>query len=147
MRLSLLRSPTEPDAHADEGEHTFVYSLFPHEGGWDERTIAQAYALNDPCRVVALRGKAADSDLSLFSVDAPNVVIETVKAAEEGPGWIVRLYESQRCRGKVTLTAGFPLIRAWRTNLLEEKQEELPVELNRVTFFVKPYQIVTLRIV
>ncbi len=146
MRLSLLRSPTEPDAHADEGEHTFAYSLYPHTGRWDEHTIAEAYALNDPCRAVPLNGRAEEDDFSLFAVDKPNVVIETVKIAEDGQGWIVRLYESQRCRGKVTLTAGFPLIRAWKANLLEEIQGEVPVELNKVTFSVRPYEIVTLRI-
>jgi len=45
-------------------------------------------------------------------------VIETVKQAEDGQGVIVRLYESQRHRGKLTLTTGFPLADVWRTNLL-----------------------------
>jgi alpha-mannosidase len=42
MRLSLLRSPTSPDPQADQGEHRFTYSLYPHTGGWDERTLAEA---------------------------------------------------------------------------------------------------------
>ena len=48
IRLTLLRSPTMPDPMADFGEHHFVYSLYPHRGGWDERVQAEAYALNDP---------------------------------------------------------------------------------------------------
>ena len=43
MRLTLLRGPTMPDPAADYGEHHFTYSLFPHAGGWDERTQAAAY--------------------------------------------------------------------------------------------------------
>ena len=53
MRISLLRSPTMPDPEADQGEHHFVYSLFPHTGNWNETTIAAAYALNDPLIVYA----------------------------------------------------------------------------------------------
>jgi alpha-mannosidase len=147
LRLSLLRSPTEPDPHADEGKHTFAYSLYPHAGTWNEQTIAAAYALNDPCRVLPMSGTAKVGQVSLFSVDQANVVIETIKAAEDGNGLIVRLYESQRCRGPVTLKAGYPIRQAWRTNLLEEAQEELPVQANEIHFSVRPYQIVTIRVV
>jgi alpha-mannosidase len=80
-------------------------------------------------------------------VDRPNVVIETVKQAEEGQGIIVRLYESQRHRGQVTLTSSFALASVWLTNLLEENQSPLSPVGNKVDFFIKPYQIVTLRLI
>jgi alpha-mannosidase len=146
MRLSLLRSPTEPDAHADEGEHTFAYSLLPHAGGWDEHTTAAAYALNDPWLILPLNGQPIKSEFSLVSVDSPNVIIETVKQAEDGVGLIVRLYESQRWHRKVTLRAGFALARVWQTDLLENPQEELIPFGNQVQFDLRPYQIVTLRL-
>jgi alpha-mannosidase len=59
---------------------------------------------------------------------------------------IVRLYESQRQRGPTTLTTCFDLANAWKTNLLEDNKSELPVNGNEVTLFVKPYEIVTLRL-
>jgi alpha-mannosidase len=73
-------------------------------------------------------------------------VIETVKQAEDGRGIIVRLYETQRKRGVATLVAAFPLVHAWRTNLLEENQYELEVSGKQVKVPVKPYQIVTVRL-
>jgi alpha-mannosidase len=51
-----------------------------------------------------------------------------------------------RQRGPVTLRTGFPLVSAWRANLLEENETELPHHNNSVTFSIKPYQIVTLRL-
>ena len=81
-----------------------------------------------------------------ISVDLPNVVIETIKQTEDGQGLIVRLYESQRKRGECTLTAAFPLEAAWRTSLLEENLERLDVDERCVRFFIKPYQILTLRL-
>jgi alpha-mannosidase len=153
MRLSLLRSPTSPDPEADQGEHRFAYSLLPHAGSWNETTVAAAYALNDPLLVArgsSPLGTAAEQGKylhSLISVDRPNVVVETIKQAEDGDGIIVRLYESQRQRGPITLTAGFSLAGAWRTNLLEENQSELPCSGNRLTLFVKPYEIITLRLI
>ncbi len=81
----------------------------------------------------------------LLSVDRPNIVIETVKQAEDGDVVIVRFYESQCQRGPVTLTTGFDLAEAWRTNLLEENQVALEPSGNSISLFVKPYEIVTLR--
>ncbi len=153
MRLSLLRSPTEPDPAADQGEHRFTYSLLPHAGGWEAGTSAAAYAVNDPL-IAAQRaaGRApapAASPQALppfVQCSAPHVIVETIKQAEDGRSIIVRLYESQRRRGEVTLTAGFALAAAHRTNLLEEHQAELAAQGHTVTLFVKPYEIVTLRL-
>jgi alpha-mannosidase len=162
IRLSLLRSPTSPDPEADQGEHRFAYGLLPHAGGWGENTVAEAYAFNDPLIVwgenshsskkdrVSLAGSTQDAsrlDSSFISVDQPHIVVETVKWAEDGNGVIVRLYESQRKRGMITLSTSFDLEKVWQTNLLEENQAALPIDQNTVKLFVKPYQIVTLRMV
>lgn len=146
LRLSLLRSPTMPDPEADQGRHVFTYSLLPHTGGVGETTIAAAYALNDPLLAVRATG-AEGTPAGLVSVDRPNAVIETVKRAEDGRGFIVRLYESQRRRGPVTLHTGFDLAHAERTNLLEHPRENLSASGRAVTFELKPFEIVTLRLV
>ena len=150
IRLSLLRGPGMPDPTADLGQHRFAYSLLPHRGRWNEATVAAAYALNDPLLARQVAGTGSHSaqmaEGSLVAVDAPNVVIETVKQAEDGDGVIVRLYESQRRRGTITLTAGFPLRAAWRVNLLEEAQAELAVADNQVQYAIRPYEIATFRL-
>jgi alpha-mannosidase len=105
-----------------------------------------------------LTGFAADPDLtgfgnlsvlsrSFIAPDRPNFIIETIKQAEDGNGLIIRGYESQRQRGPIVLETAVPLQSAWRTNLLEENEEALPVENNQVRFAVRPYEIVTLRLV
>ncbi len=149
IRLTLLRSPTMPDPTADLGEHHFAYSLLPHVGSWETETQREAYALNDP--IISYRGTGAGpgsmpGSRSLLAVSAPNVVVETVKRAEDGDGIIVRLYESQRRRGMATVQFAFPVTQAWETNLLEENQAELPVRDGAVVLQLRPYQIVTLRV-
>jgi len=151
LRLTLLRSPTSPDPTADLGHHHFVYSLLPHAGGWGESTVSQAYALNDPLIVwpagpagspAGRRGQVH----SFLAVDRPNVVVETVKQAEDGRGIIARVYESQRRRDAFCLATGHRLAAAWRTNLLEEDQEQLEVEGHTLRVPIRPYQILTLRL-
>ena len=156
MRLTLLRSPTVPDPEADQGEHRFTYSLLPHAGGWEAGTAAEAYRLNDPVigyrcsvngdRLLVNSEKPITDYRSLVTVSAPNIIVETVKRAEDGDGLIVRFYESQRRRGAVTLTCAFPLARVEKVNLLEETQETLTPEGNQVTLFVRPYEIISLRL-
>jgi alpha-mannosidase len=160
VRLTLLRSPTYPDPNADKGEHRFTYSLLPHRGDWRMGTVPTAYMLNDPLIVRRVNsggpsppglgrteGGRGSPSQSLVAVGVPNVIIETVKQAENGRGLVVRLYENERSRGSATLRTGFPLASAYRCNLLEEDETPLAVTQNAVHFSVKPYQIVTLRLV
>lgn len=148
IRISLLRGPGSPDPTADLGRHTFAYSILPHAGSWSEATVRGAYALNDP--LIARKGEgrgAKGGSSSLIACDAPNVIVETVKRAEDGNGIIVRLYETQRRRGPITLTAGFPLAAAARVNLLEEEKRVLAVDGGTVYYEIRPYEIATLRLV
>jgi alpha-mannosidase len=150
MRITLLRSPTLPDPMADFGEHQFKYSLYPHAGSWNEETQREAYLLNDPIVVYQRkdeRGKKQVSNLeSLVSCSSPNVIIETIKQAENGIGLIVRLYESQRKRGPVQVRFGRAVDSVWITNLLEENASALSVDGDSISLDLRPYQIVTLRV-
>jgi len=149
LRLTLLRSPTMPDPQADQGRHSFAYSLLPHSGTWAERTIDAAYALNDP--VIAYTPSDPPSSARpidpIVSVDSDHVVVETVKQAEDGRGIIVRMYEAKRRRGKVVIKAGFALGQACTGNLLEQDEETLDVQDNAVVLDVRPFEIITLRLV
>jgi alpha-mannosidase len=149
MRLTLLKSATSPDPDADQGEHVMTYSLLPHLGDWRTGVVPAGYDLNDPLivRRVSAHGTSAAPLSSLVSVDASNVVIETIKQAEDARGIIVRLYENERARGPVALHSGFPLQTAHRCNLLEVDEEEFAIQDNEVRFDIAPYQIVTLRLV
>ncbi len=152
IRLTLLRGTTAPDPLADYGEHSFKYSLYPHSGSWDEKTVAEAYALNDPVIVYEAEGGRQKAEANIHHpspfilCNCPNIVIETIKRAEDGEGIIIRLYECQRQRGNFTLTSAFPIKQAWKTNILEEKQAEISVKGNQLEFQIKPFQILTLRL-
>jgi alpha-mannosidase len=151
MRISQLRAPTKPDPEADQGEHRFAYRLWPHVDPAGHSITAhdiarQAYCFNDPPLVVA-GGGAAGTPPPPLVVGSPNLIIETIKRAEDGNGVIVRYYECNRRRGPVTLQAGFPLQSATLTNLLEDALEPLVVEGSTVQLYVKPFQIGTVRLV
>ncbi len=77
------------------GKHKFSYALFAHEDGLHKGgVIDESYKLNVPLIVYHSSCVASPSSLegktSYFSTDAPGVVIETVKKAEDSPNLIVR---------------------------------------------------------
>jgi alpha-mannosidase len=150
MRITLLRSPTLPDPMADFGEHHFTYSLLPHVGAWNEETQREAYLLNDP--IIVYRSKVTGQKSgatrlpSLVTCHSVNVIIETIKRAEDGDGVIVRLYECQRKRGQVKVQFGREVEAAWVTNLLEENESALGVDGASIPLNLRPYQIMTMRI-
>lgn len=95
MRLSLLRSPKAPDAHADMGRHRIRYAILPHEGGLDARTVRAARAFNYPVQLYrsleAEKKKASDEDdteklfrsIALSSGTAPSLILDTIKRGED----------------------------------------------------------------
>ncbi len=140
--LTLLKSGVEPNPNADVEIHEFTYSLLPHAESWQEAgTVAEAYKLNQPAYAVS--GGESGKAVSFASVNKRNVILETVKAAENGEGTVLRLYECENARTKVTLTVPADTKSAYLTNLLEEIESELPVENGKVTFTIKPYEIIT----
>lgn len=46
MKLSLLRSPKRPDAHADMGDHEINYAIYPHIGSLGMNTINKSINFN-----------------------------------------------------------------------------------------------------
>lgn len=150
LRLTLHRSPTEPDETADQGRHEFTYSLLPHAGHWRESdVIREAYALNDPL-IAQILSVNPQGDLpavySWASVDADHVVLETVKKAEDDDAWIVRVYECKQYRSSaVTLTFGQPIRRAVECNLLEEEEISVVHQDHQLTFAISPFEIKTFK--
>ena len=102
LRLSLLRSPKSPDPEADMGRHEFAYALMPHAGGWREAgVVAEAARFNAP-----LRWTAASPVESFAAVDDPNLVLDTIKRAEDSDALVLRLYEAHGARGTARVRLG-----------------------------------------
>jgi alpha-mannosidase len=145
MRLSLLRAPTYPDPKADRGTHHFSYAIYPHAGGWREAgVVAEGYKFNVPLRTFA---HAKSDEISSFvSVDSANFVLDTIKAASDGDGVILRSYEAHGARGLARIRLGFPFKVVRSVNLLEEEISAVEPDGEVVSIQYTPYQIVTLKV-
>ena len=141
MRLSLLKSATDPDYSADCGTHEFIYSLYPHKEEWYNSGLEEeAFDLNSP--VVVLDGASALGNESLISFDAKNIVLDAFKKAENEEAYVLRFHEYTGRRGKINLKTGLKFDSWCEADLMENplgewKQTAMEVE-------VKPYEIKTI---
>ncbi|HCN10437.1 MAG TPA: hypothetical protein DIT01_21110 [Lentisphaeria bacterium] len=144
LRITLLRGTTWPDPKADEGEHEFTYSLFPHAGNWTEaETVRRAWELNAPLTAVT-PVQAAPYHRSLLTIDGP-AIVQAMKPAEDGQGIILRLYEPHGARGPVTVRAP-GISRVTETNLIEAPITDLKATNGRFRFSIRPFQIRTFKL-
>jgi alpha-mannosidase len=142
LRISLLRSPTSPDPEADQGRQEFAYAVLPHVGGWREGgVLAEAHRFNAP-----LRWTDGAPDGSFAAVDDPNLVLDTIKRAEDSDALVLRLYEAHGARGTARLRLGLPFASARLANALEEDGEPLDVQDGAVVVPYRPHQLLTMKI-
>lgn len=146
IALTLIKSGIEPNKTADQEEHVFTYALYPHKEMWSAAgTVQEAYKLNQPA--YATKGELKNTGKSFISTDKDNIIIETVKPAENGDGIIVRLYDCENSLTKATLNFAEGMLESVEEcNLMEEKEADIEACGNSFTVSVKPYEIKTYRV-
>lgn len=149
LRLTLLRGSEWPDPDADRGRHELTYALLPHAGDWRSgATVRGGWELNVPVTCVTVHGAAAGAAMgarSFLAIDGP-AVLEALKGAEDGDGWILRVSEPHGGRGRVAVRVPRPLARVEGCNHVEEGGE--PVEHDGAAFHfpIGPFEVKTFRL-
>lgn len=134
-----------------QGDILFRYCLTSSKGpqaNSDNRDFG--WGVHNPLiGVVADGGRDGpfEDRMSFCRLDQPNVLLVTLKRAEDGQGVIVRLIETDGKQGPATLTMpAVVVVKAWQTNIVEENQTELEPTDHGVTVPVRPFGISTVRV-
>lgn len=166
MRLSLLRSPKAPDAHADMGHHSIRWAIFPHKGALSSATVKAAYAFNSPLKLLTGSRAATESSLSkpyikLTNTDeSESLVLDTIKRGHDdedvsrrdgirvnsGQSAILRIYESLGGHSRGTISTAFDIKRATKVNILEDELDELDIKDGKVSIKLRPFEVATFRL-
>ncbi|GAA2959323.1 alpha-mannosidase [Microbacterium schleiferi] len=140
VSLSVLRAPLFPDPRADQGTHTMRFSVRP--GAGIREAAVEGYRLNVPLRTVAAERPVEP----LMSIMSETVIVETIKLADDGLGDVIlRCYESEGGRGRVSVEPNFTAIGWQRTDLLEAAEPGTPWIDGAADLELRPFEIVTLR--
>ena len=157
MRLSLLRSPKAPDAHADMGSHTIRWSVFPHAGALGPATVRKAFELNNPLQVVMAKERykspvhlTGDAALVLDTVkrgeDDEDVSTSETLPRRKGRSVVLRIYDSLGGRARGAVETAWDIKRVCKTNLLEDELEEVKFQDGRFEIELRPFEVATYRL-
>ncbi|KAF7550510.1 hypothetical protein G7Z17_g5670 [Cylindrodendrum hubeiense] len=162
MRLSLLRSPKAPDGNADMGRHHIRWAIMPHRGGLGAQTVRAAFNFNNPLHLVA----APDGTPALIYKSAvtltgdDNLVLDWIKRGEDdedvsqdnlpkrkGKSIIVRVYDAVGGMGRGKIDSKYRVEKVFKTNILEDDLEEIPVQASTFEVTLGPFEVATYRLV
>ena len=149
MKITLLRGPICPDPMGDLGMHHFRYSFYPHAGTWrDADTVRLGFEENVRLEGEFIGGTGGnDVGHTYAKLDGESVILDAVKPAQDGRGYIVRMYESETRH--CTVKASFELehSKVIECNLMECDEQEIDCENGEFTFKMKPHEVKTFRLV
>ncbi|NSW55038.1 MAG: alpha-mannosidase [Armatimonadetes bacterium] len=126
MRMSLLRASYDPDPMPDLGTHRIRFAIMPHQGDWRHGEVPRrALEFNQPpiARVVDSHPGTLPSAYSFVRVEPAEMILSAFKLAEDGNGFIARVYNSAGVGGTARITCNLPFSRAESCNLLEQSRE------------------------
>jgi alpha-mannosidase len=130
----------------------FRYSFTSSIENWSDGFSRDfGWAASSPLTPVYMKGEK-DGNLpiskSFCKIDKNNILLLNLKISEDKKGIIVRLIETEGKETKVTADLSFfPIKKAVLTNIVEEEQKKLEIEEDKVTVNVKPFSIVTIKII
>ena len=136
-----------PDAQCS-GERAFAYAVMSYAGNY---LAADVKGWSTRWRVppVAVQG-VADGHVagggSLVEIAEHRVAVTAVKKHEQRDTLIVRLNNLDEESIDAPIVFGLPVAGAWRTNLLEEREEALVVNASTVAIPLRPHEIATVEI-
>lgn len=144
LELTLLRASASPEMRADNRRHEFTYAFTAWEGDFAHcDVVQQGYELNVRPIVV----EKGDLNMSFFRTDQDNIIIDTVKLAEDTSGdLIIRLYESKKAAMTARLYLALDDYVAYECDMLENPIRKLTVEDEGIVLEFKAFEVKTLRI-
>ncbi|KAL3234832.1 Alpha-mannosidase [Nakaseomyces bracarensis] len=167
MRLSLLRSPKAPDAHADMGSHEINYAIYPHKGSLGAATVKAAIDFNYKHKYPVPKDIVPKLRDILTITGEPNVILSNLKRGEDdeelnsdysfkpskGKSVVARVYESLGGESRATLKTSLPLRDVYlidnleletykdvKFHKLDDGNYEIPISL-------KPFEIASFKLV
>lgn len=143
LELTLLRAAASPDFRADNRVHRFTYAFTAWEGTfYDCDVVKQAYEINVKPTMLT-DGK---TDFSFMQIENENIMLESVKLAEDGSGDIIaRFYESKKSSVKSNIKIASNNCSAFICDMMENIIEEIPIKNEMISVSFRAFEIKTIR--
>jgi len=162
MRLSLLRAPKAPDAHADMGRHHIRWAILPHQGDLSSTTVRTGYNFNNPLKLVQAPKRTLDTNTFANPIKLtgnPSLILDTVKRGEDdedvsrgelpkrkGKSVILRVYDSLGGTSKGTIETTLNVQKVYKTNIMEDDEDEVKYKDGKFDITLRPFEVATFRL-
>jgi alpha-mannosidase len=121
-----------------------------HQAGW-RNGYRQGIEPNNPLIAVvnpaAPPGASLPESMGFLSVSAPNILVSTLKKAEDDDSVILRVYDIEGKDAEATLNLFAPVKAAEKVNIIEEEGTPLKPGKNGLSLKVGHHAIETLKLV
>jgi alpha-mannosidase len=135
-----------------EGSHSFRMALYPHSGGWRAR-YRDGISFNYPLMAFVPSGTGGHGasyppSAEFLRLEPANLIMTALKKSEDDDSIALRFFEAEgRAAVRAHVQLFRPIQRAWKTNLIEDEPEVVPVTAHgTVELDVQPWEIVTLKL-
>ncbi len=131
---------------SQHGQHTYDFLLIPYAGSWKSAgVVRQAQEFNTPARL-AEGCRVPGGQISLLTIDRENLVLSSVKTAEDGSGdLLIRFYETfgQETAGTIALPGAES---ACLSDVTEAPGTAISCANGRIPVSCRPFEIQTIRV-
>ena len=139
----------EGNEYLQTGDHFYNFSLTSGNPGW-ENGFQFGREANESLQAIVNPVQTAEAKLpekeSFVSVNKKNVIITTMKKAEDDDGIILRFYEIEGKDTNVEFEFNKPVRKVYKTSLTEQTLGEIPSMGNHLVFDIKHNSVETIKI-
>ena len=96
--------------------------------------------------VTANNGIICDN-MTLIECENENIVIETIKKAENDNSVVARMYVAYNQKSKATIKVNFPYKEVWVCDMLENNLEKVESDGEQIKIPVRNFEIITLKFI
>ncbi len=149
LLASRISCHVEGNQYLQTGNHFFSFSLFSHQPGWDngfrfgKQANEKLFAVVNP---EAYANASLPVSHSFFGIESDNLVISTVKKAEDDIGIIVRVYDVVGKDTETVLKTSNTFETAVLTNLIEDPSEPLEINKSGINLNIGHHGIETIKL-
>ena len=142
LDLNLLRSPSNPDPDADEGSHTFTYSILPHDNDLiHSDVISESSCLNQ--EPILFEGVSTDIDIPI-KLTGDGLELSVLKKAEKEDQLIIRVIETHGRSSSGSLYLDGTITEC---DLMEWNNIDTPLEIDgKYEITLSPFEIRTYKV-
>lgn len=131
------------------GNHSYQFSLFTHEGGW-ENGYQSATQTKQPLHAVVSNPKTQMGHLqeqySFGKVDGDGVIVSSIKKCEDDDAIVLRCYDIKGKDTNLRFSFFDPIGRVEQTNIIEEEPVKINSQKNGFSFKIGHHAIETFKL-